>query len=242
MFEAERPCERVGVLAHGGGQAEHTLAHVRPILAREGFTPIPLHPAQVGTEEERPGELAATVLCLADGAHEAASVIARLAGRPGRAPVVPVVLVCATIERRQLRGALAAGVAGVVPLDELHHVLGPCLRAVRAGQVCVPRPHWREIEPPVLSVRERQILGLVAMGYMNRQIADRLFLAESTVKSHLSSAFAKLGVRSRSEAAELILSRESSLPIGLPEPGEGTGAGTGAGTLAGAGAGWGALS
>jgi DNA-binding NarL/FixJ family response regulator len=42
------------------------------------------------------------------------------------------------------------------------------------------------------------------MGFTNAGIAKKLFLAESTVKSHLSSAFTKLGVRSRHEAAALL--------------------------------------
>ncbi len=79
----------------------------------------------------------------------------------------------------------------------------------------MPREHWRQIEPPALSTREKQILGLVVMGYMNSQIAEQLFLAESTVKSHLSSAFGKLGVRSRNEAVNLILDPERGLGMGI---------------------------
>jgi DNA-binding NarL/FixJ family response regulator len=86
---------------------------------------------------------------------------------------------------------------------------------VRVGQICVPREHWRQVQPPVLSTREKQILGLVVMGYMNSQIASTLFLAESTVKSHLSSAFGKLGVRSRNEAVSLILDPERGLGMGI---------------------------
>ena len=67
----------------------------------------------------------------------------------------------------------------------------------------------------MLSAREKQILGLVVMGLMNSEIAARLFLAESTVKSHLSSAFRKLGVRSRTEASELILDPERGLGTGI---------------------------
>jgi DNA-binding NarL/FixJ family response regulator len=126
-----------------------------------------------------------------------------------------IVVICADIQRWELRAALAGGVAGVVLEDEMADALGPCLQAVRAGQVCVPRQHWRQIEPPALSTREKQILGLVVMGYMNSQIAEQLFLAESTVKSHLSSAFGKLGVRSRNEAVNLILDSERGLGMGI---------------------------
>ncbi len=128
---------------------------------------------------------------------------------------VPLVLACEQIERWEVRTALAAGAAGVVTDEDLCRTLGPCLQAVMTGQVCVPRAQWRQVEPPALSAREKQVLGLVVMGYMNSQIAEQLFLAESTVKSHLSSAFGKLGVRSRNEAVNLILDPERGLGMGI---------------------------
>jgi DNA-binding CsgD family transcriptional regulator len=128
---------------------------------------------------------------------------------------VPVVLVCAGIRPGDLRVALSSGVCGVVLEDELSTALEPALRAAGAGQVCVPQRHSEQIEPASLTPREKQILGLVVMGYMNSQIAEQLFVAESTVKSHLSSAFNKLGVRSRTEAAELIMDSERGLGMGI---------------------------
>ena len=120
------------------------------------------------------------------------------------------------VQRWELRAALAAGAHGVVVADEnLAVSLPACIEATLAGQVCVPRAHRRHLAPAALSAREKQILGLVVMGYMNCQIAERLFLAESTVKSHLSSAFGKLGVRSRNEAASLILDPERGLGMGI---------------------------
>lgn len=127
----------------------------------------------------------------------------------------PVLVVCADIERWGVRAALTAGAAGVVRSEDLESALGPCIQAILAGQTCVPREHWRQIEPPALSSREKQILGLVVMGYTNGQIAQQLFLAESTVKSHLSSAFGKLGVRSRNAAVNLILDPERGLGMGI---------------------------
>jgi DNA-binding NarL/FixJ family response regulator len=126
----------------------------------------------------------------------------------------PVIAVCPSIERWEVRAALTAGVVGIALADDLESTLGPCLQAARAGQICVPREHWRQIEPAALSTREKQILGLVVLGYMNSQIAEQLFLAESTVKSHLSSAFGKLGVHSRNEAVSLILDPERGLGMG----------------------------
>ena len=66
---------------------------------------------------------------------------------------------------------------------------------------------------PSLSPSERKVLDLLVTGCTNSEIGARLFLAESTVKSHLSSAYTKLGVRSRSEAVSLLL--ESNRPLGL---------------------------
>jgi DNA-binding NarL/FixJ family response regulator len=126
-----------------------------------------------------------------------------------------VVLVCSAVEVWEVRDVLAAGAAGIVLRSELSSTLLPCLRAVRVGQVCVPFRNRRQLERPVLSSREKQILGLVVMGYMNRQIADQLFLAESTVKSHLSSAFGKLEVHSRNEAVDLILDPKHGLDLGI---------------------------
>jgi DNA-binding NarL/FixJ family response regulator len=130
-------------------------------------------------------------------------------------PNASLIVICPEIERWELRSALAAGVAGVVLAKDLPRALAPCIHAVEAGQTCVPQAHWRQIEPPALSSREKQILGLVVMGYSNGQIAQQLFLAESTVKSHLSSAFGKLGVRSRNEAVSLILDPERGLGMGI---------------------------
>jgi DNA-binding CsgD family transcriptional regulator len=56
-----------------------------------------------------------------------------------------------------------------------------------------------------LSTRESEIVQLISEGCSNRQIARRLSIAESTVKSHLSSALGKLGVRSRSEAVSVVV-------------------------------------
>jgi DNA-binding NarL/FixJ family response regulator len=127
---------------------------------------------------------------------------------------VPIVIACASVERWDVRAMLAAGASGVV-LDSSERAVRACIAAVQAGQTCVPREHSRQVSPPSLSAREKQILGLLVMGYMNSQIAERLYLAESTVKSHLSSAFGKLGVRSRNQAVDLILDPERGLGTGI---------------------------
>ncbi len=163
-------------------------------------------------EMDAPVDLSAIVLWLENTISSVSGLVELLAKSFEQAPVV---VACASIQRWEVRAALASGAAGVVVYDDLASSLGPCLRAVMVGQICVPRGHWRQIEPPVLSTREKQILGLVVMGYMNSQIAERLFLAESTVKSHLSSAFGKLGVRSRNDAVDLILNPDRGFGMGI---------------------------
>jgi DNA-binding CsgD family transcriptional regulator len=71
------------------------------------------------------------------------------------------------------------------------------------------------VDRPALSPRERQILAMVVLDFSNGEIARKLYLTESAVKNHLSSAFAKLGVTSRNAAAELILDNESGLGPGI---------------------------
>jgi DNA-binding CsgD family transcriptional regulator len=85
----------------------------------------------------------------------------------------------------------------------------------RAVQVSAPSEQRRALRARALTTREKQVLMLVAAGRTNFQIAAELFLAESTVKSHLSSAFGKLGVSSRSEAAALILDPERGSRLGI---------------------------
>jgi DNA-binding NarL/FixJ family response regulator len=126
-----------------------------------------------------------------------------------------IVVVCDRIGGNEARSLLAAGAGGLVISREASRTLLPTIEAVRAGQVCVPRRQAPQAERPGLSTREKQVIGLVALGFSNGEIADRLFLAESTVKSHLSSAFAKLGVRSRHEAVELIMNPASGLASGI---------------------------
>jgi DNA-binding NarL/FixJ family response regulator len=124
---------------------------------------------------------------------------------------IRIVVVCQAANGRSARRAVDGGADGVVFLEQLATALAPTVAAVLAGQTSVPAQLRASVRRPSLSFREKQILGMVVMGLTNRQIGARLFLAESTVKSHLSSAFTKLDVRSRSEAAALILDPEESL-------------------------------
>ena len=73
----------------------------------------------------------------------------------------------------------------------------------------------RQLAPRPLSYREKQILGLVCGATPTARSPIELFVAESTVKTHLSSAFAKLDARSRAEAAALILDPDEGYGLGI---------------------------
>ena len=127
------------------------------------------------------------------------------------------VLVCRTARRTEVRRVVELGVDGVVLNDDAEEVLGAVVAAVCAGQVSVPGGQRGEVMVQALTTREKQILALMITGLTNAQIAGKMFLAESTVKSHLSSAFSKLGVSSRYEAATVILDPERGSGLGIRE-------------------------
>lgn len=117
----------------------------------------------------------------------------------------------------QARQSLNVGADAFVPRSRAALALPAAVHGTLAGLVCAPREVRRLLAKPTFSHREKEVLGLLVAGLTNREIAGRLFLAESTVKSHLMSAFAKLGVRSRKDAASLLLDPAEGLAaIALP--------------------------
>ena len=130
-------------------------------------------------------------------------------------PDLVIVAVCEAADGRAIRRALDSGIDGLVFADELETALRPTVAAALAGQIAMPRNLRTFVRKPSLSPSERRVLALLVSGYTNSEISARLFLAESTVKSHLSSAYTKLGVRSRSEAVSLLLDPNGPLGLGV---------------------------
>jgi DNA-binding NarL/FixJ family response regulator len=122
-----------------------------------------------------------------------------------------IVAVCPSCGPLGLRRAVRAGADSLVLEPELENALAAAVRAVAAGLSAVPALLGIGAERVALSHREREVLRLAVTGHTNGEIASALFLAESTVKSHLSSAYRELGAAGRSEAASMIFDPSEGL-------------------------------
>jgi DNA-binding NarL/FixJ family response regulator len=149
-------------------------------------------------------------------------------------PDPPRVLVLTTFDLDDyVYDALRAGASGFLLKDATPEEILHAVRVVARGEALLApavtarlvtefAQRARLAEPPGLAAltgREREVLLLVAAGLANGEIAARLYLAEQTVKSHVSSVLFKLGLRDRVQA--VILAYEAGLVIpGNREPGE----------------------
>jgi DNA-binding NarL/FixJ family response regulator len=137
--------------------------------------------------------------------------LAAIRGIAGALRTSPLVVVSSAPDDSGVQQAINAGADGLVNEAELESTLWAATQAVLVGHISLPRRLHRCVVKPVFSHREKEILAMVVQGLGNKQIADQVFLAESTVKSHLSTAFQKLGVRSRKEAAALLMDPDEGL-------------------------------
>jgi DNA-binding NarL/FixJ family response regulator len=185
------------------------LVAVEPDLRRRLAGPLDAAGLEVMEEAEDAVSLAAMLAGQAPGAivvapGDAPGIPAQIRGLRRRFRKIPIVAVLPTGDAAHCRRAISAGADGAVLDRNLEGALGPTVIAALVGQISFPHGLQGAGEGPPLTARQRQVLGCMAIGLTNAQIADRLGLSESTVKSHLSSAFTKLGVSSRAEAAALI--------------------------------------
>jgi DNA-binding NarL/FixJ family response regulator len=181
-----------------------TAGRIREALEREGF--------QLELDWGRLDELAERsrphldVVIVVEGEWEITPDEALLDARD-RVPQARFVVICAP-QRDRPQTLLWHGVEGIVVEPGADAVVGPIARAVLGGYLAVPAVLRMAVNLPPLSARDRELLDLVVDGLTNREIAQRLYLAESTVKRHLSTLFRRLGVKSRSEAAAAALAAD----------------------------------
>ncbi len=110
--------------------------------------------------------------------------------------------------------ALRAGARGVLTKDAGHEEISRALHQAAAGHMTLAAPLQARLLaltappdvpartelPDGLTAREAEVLGLIAAGFTNREIAQRLVVSETTVKTHINHVFAKVDARDRAAA------------------------------------------
>ena len=127
-------------------------------------------------------------------------------------PETACLMLTAYGDDQALLGAIMAGAAGYVSKQTCGTNLVSALRAVASGQSILDpfasrqvmarlREHAAADPVAALSDQEKRVLELIGEGLTNRQIAERMFLSEKTVKNYVSSLLTKLGMQRRTQAA-----------------------------------------
>lgn len=150
-----------------------------------------------------------------DGVEATRAIVADQGGGPGGTEVL---VLTSFSDHARIDAALEAGAVGYLLKDAEPEVLLDGIRAVargespldpRAARRLLTRAAGRTSAPTAgdgaaasgLSPREAQVLRLVVDGLLNKQIAQRLGITERTVKAHLTSAYQRIGVADRTQAA-----------------------------------------
>ena len=131
-----------------------------------------------------------------------------------RFPQIQVIALTSFKQGDLIKNALEAGAIGYLLKDVSADDLARAIRAAHTGRATLsPEAAQALVEtanhPPLpgldLTDREREVLTLMIEGLNNTQIAGRLTVSPSTIKSHVSNILSKLGVASRTEAVTLAL-------------------------------------
>ncbi len=127
-----------------------------------------------------------------------------------------IIVLTASDDEGEYVQAMRYGTSGIVLKQTATELLLKSIRKVYEGEIWLDSkttaavmrqfaspsdPGPRERDKPRLSNREREIVALVAQGFKNKEIAERMFISEQTVKNHLHNIFDKLGVSDRLELA-----------------------------------------
>lgn len=159
--------------------------------------------------QEPPTTAPTVVVYVPEGGDE--NVASEVRGLKNMAPDAAVVVFGPSADLLLARAALQAGADGFLHANMPPEQIARALEKAHEGVVVLPRELLskmvaRDRRPDLseLSSRMEEILGLVAEGLSNAQIANRLFLSVSTIKQHLTSAYIALGVKNRNQAAGLL--------------------------------------
>lgn len=126
-----------------------------------------------------------------------------------RFPTMQVIALTSFKEESLVQSALQAGAIGYLLKNVTADELAQAIRAAHAGrgtlspEIVQSMTHAAQPPPPGynLTEREREVLALLVAGLNNSEIAEKLVVSPSTIKSHVSNILAKLGVANRAEAA-----------------------------------------
>lgn len=124
-------------------------------------------------------------------------------------PEVAVLVLTTYADDESITSALRAGARGYLTKDAGRVEIGAALKSTAAGHATFDPEVSRRLvaamtptPPPTdgLTSRETEVLKLIAKGLSNSEIAELLFIGETTVKTHINNTFAKIGARHRAEA------------------------------------------
>ncbi len=128
-------------------------------------------------------------------------------------PAAPLVLLAGSPRVEEIRDCLVAGASGCIRGDAPEEAIVRAFEESLAGdialdariahQLAIADARWTSPRRPRLTPREREVLDLLARGLSNRRIAERLVIAETTVKGHVSQLLEKLQAASRLEVVTL---------------------------------------